>query len=1384
MGNRYVTDFSYYDGYYDGQERQFRGFAEVIETQHGDESAPTTVTRYYYDVGDQVESRKGLLRAQTVTDSDGDCQLPETGCYHKTINELATYEITEGVSFSAITQTKTILYEQTSQPVQLLERFAYDSYGNQTEAFNYGRVCTGEAGQIDFACGNDERLTYIRYALNLDDWIIRAPAVITQTDIHGNFVGKKRLFYDGWDYFGLPQGKIERGNLTRQEDNLGPEGNNRWVRTNRQAYDAFGNVVGRKDAKGNLTTIKYDPRFQTFPIVEKVHLGGGNSLSYQAAYDFGFGQIESAIDFNGHSSAFAYDVFGRLSKIAAPGDTLELPTQEFVYELGSPRSSLTTHLREHSGTADVRTSVVYFDGLGRKLQTRSEAENGQVVVAEAITFNARQGERNRFLPYFATGLAYHPPDPVMPHSRLAYDALARVVRAENTDGTFSTLFHRPLARTEYDEEDNTPDSNHFNTPKTLYFDGLERLTGVQEINRIDGVTDVYTTTYGYDLLDNLTRIKDAQGNVKIMRYDGLSRKVYMDDPDRGETNYVYDDAGNLQQTTDAKGQVITYTYDAANRPLTEQWQRSDGTFETVFTYHYDGDLSPLYPDARNTMGQVAYVEDPAGAVYFSYDARGNVAGRIRRFHKEELTFVTRMAYDAMDRLTELTYPDGYTVTYTYNDQGSLEHIPGFVDDINYNASAQRAAITYTNGVSTSYGYDLRLRLEHLHTASGPTVLQDLTYTFDQVSNILGMVDARPSRTAVNDQTQTFIYDNLYRLTHATGTYGQIDYDYDSIGNLIRQSSTVTDERLDLGEMRYGENGAGPHALTSVASDTYRYDANGNQLGTANSTYTWNARDWLVAVADEASTSTYAYDADGQRLRQTVSRSGVMTTTLYPGQYAELRGDQFIRYIFDNQQRIAQITTDFDPSRLLRGFSDTITTTLTTTNPTEILWYVADHLGGTNLMVNGAGQVVSELAYYPYGLTRYELNNGEAHYQFMGKELDESGLYYYGARYYDARTARFISVDPLYAEEPERGIQNPQFLHLYAYSLNNPVRYIDPNGLAVWDSVKGFVGSNIDVIQTGLDIVGMVPVIGEAADLLNAGIYAARGDYVNAALSAAAAVPLIGNVATGGKLAAKAGKAFAALGKTEKLAEIGGSVMRFASKVCSFSSDTEVATLEGLQAIDQIQIGDLVLAYDENLGRTGFYTVTATFAHLDPLIIILSVDGEEIETTPEHPFFTAAGQWISAGQLRVGDRIHQADGRTGAVEQIEVAHRSQIMYNLTVANAHTFFVGDGRWLVHNTCKIPLPKQIHHFATNKSKVYTPALKKIAEKFGLELEGEWNKELLAHLGRHPNEYHEFVQQGMSRAAREARKSTEKFLELFEKYVKEPIRNNPELLRKAGWE
>lgn len=135
--------------------------------------------------------------------------------------------------------------------------------------------------------------------------------------------------------------------------------------------------------------------------------------------------------------------------------------------------------------------------------------------------------------------------------------------------------------------------------------------------------------------------------------------------------------------------------------------------------------------------------------------------------------------------------------------------------------------------------------------------------------------------------------------------------------------------------------------------------------------------------------------------------------------------------------------------------------------------------------------------------------------------------------------------------------------------------------------------------------------------------------------------------------------------------------------CSFSAETSVSTSNGLVPISSIKPGEMVLAHSEILGKTGYYTVTAAFAHVDTDILTLTIGQEVLETTPAHPFYVG-GDWVPAADLAVGDAVASAAGETAVIHRIVRSTRTEMMYNLTVAEAHTYFVGSGKYLVHNAC----------------------------------------------------------------------------------------------------
>jgi RHS repeat-associated protein len=188
------------------------------------------------------------------------------------------------------------------------------------------------------------------------------------------------------------------------------------------------------------------------------------------------------------------------------------------------------------------------------------------------------------------------------------------------------------------------------------------------------------------------------------------------------------------------------------------------------------------------------------------------------------------------------------------------------------------------------------------------------------------------------------------------------------------------------------------------------------------------------------------------------------------------------------------------------------------------YYHGDHLGSAQVVTNHAGAIYERFEYTPYGEVWIEwANSGVVHnemlpFRFTGKELDEeTGLYYYGARYLDPRVSRWLSADPAMGdyipeapadEEARRrngnlpgmgGIYNYVNLHAYHYAGNNPVRYIDPDGREleitgternISDLIRQFEnasGLKLDIAEGKVRITDNEKATGEVASLLRQAI---------------------------------------------------------------------------------------------------------------------------------------------------------------------------------------------------------------------------------------------------------------------------------------------------------
>lgn len=131
--------------------------------------------------------------------------------------------------------------------------------------------------------------------------------------------------------------------------------------------------------------------------------------------------------------------------------------------------------------------------------------------------------------------------------------------------------------------------------------------------------------------------------------------------------------------------------------------------------------------------------------------------------------------------------------------------------------------------------------------------------------------------------------------------------------------------------------------------------------------------------------------------------------------------------------------------------------------------------------------------------------------------------------------------------------------------------------------------------------------------------------------------------------------------------------------CSYTKD-------GFKAIESIKAGDYVWSENPETHEKALKKVKKIFVREKDSVVRLSINGEAIETTNEHPFYVEGHGWTNASDLKVGDKVRLEDGTTGTVEKAKhVALDNPVtVYNFEVEDFHTYYVSEQKVLVHNTC----------------------------------------------------------------------------------------------------
>jgi RHS repeat-associated protein len=888
-----------------------------------------------------------------------------------------------------------------------------------------------------------------------------------------------------------------RGNVTKTS---------RWLNTtggainSYQQYDVVGNVVKTIDANGSPTTFDFSDCFgmpdddsrqnappaelsgqMTYALVTKITNAAQHNAYLQ--YDYHLARPVNSEDANGVVSSVEYN------------DDLDRPTQgiqaRYVIGVGVPAVRRQTTITYDDANRMVMTSSdrdafndnrltgkSYYDGLGRTW--RNAAYEGSTWAITDTQYDAFGRVSQVSNPYRAADpdTASPPSGPWAEWTITDYDALGRVIRVTTPDDAHIDTVYSGNQVTVTDQAGKRRRSET---------DALGRMTRVTEDP--DGLN--YDTFYSYDALGNLLQVTQG-AQTRTFVYDSLSRLTTATNPENGTISYAYDASGNLTEKTDDRRVRTTLTYDALNRVRSKGYVgiTSGGTAAANATppvnYFYDDYTgmpsgAPSFPGtpSKGRLTGVTYGPGSEGA-YYKYDAAGRVVTNHQRLGASN--YVTTYSYNRAGAVIQENRgnPARRRNWFFYDAAGRLVTVQtgifnanGFsphdlVRDISYTPFGGVQSETYGNELIHSMAYNERLqpieirlgrpenlesvfRIGYIFGTANNVNIQDAEIALAQNNGNVGRIKYLIS--GVVQYTQTFQYDPLNRLSYAVehdnGTYNDgarawyQTFNYDPYGNRGINHANTSDNvdgantALQLADFSAVNN--------RISRPGFTYDAAGNLTAEPGKSYTYDAENRLVtSTVGGVLMSQYFYDGNGRRVKKIVG--GVGTRFEYGA-----GGELIAEWNDVDSGRVVQKDYFYKGGELIAASK--------VGNNGQYEHATEDHLGSPRAWTDDSGNLIAggRHDYLPFGEELFAgvgtRTSGQGYAvsaqqdgqrkQFGAHERDtETGLDYFGARYFASLQGRFTSVDPLLRSGNPI---EPQSWNRYSYVDNNPLIYTDPDG---------------------------------------------------------------------------------------------------------------------------------------------------------------------------------------------------------------------------------------------------------------------------------------------------------------------------------------------------
>lgn len=654
--------------------------------------------------------------------------------------------------------------------------------------------------------------------------------------------------------------------------------------------------------------------------------------------------------------------------------------------------------------------------------------------------------------------------------------------------------------------------------------------------------DAGTNRYWYDPAGNLVKMQTPNLlNYPVPANDQFIKYTY--DALNRLTNITYPPipaAGNLNNVLYAYGSPSTSVPNGKGK-LIAQW---DATGKQEFEYGNMGELTkstrwivaPNLPDRKfihqytydswNRILGIIYPDNEQ--VTYDYDLGGNLLKMTGQNGSNPYDYIKQITYDHFEQRTAIKYGNNTVNTYTYSPE--LRRLT------NMNAKQANSTVMLNN----NYTYDFAGNVKTLQNTAAPVANKMgghylFSYNYDNLNRLTGSSGAF---TGYDGSSPPDFEDLSASYT--------LSMQYDKLHNITQKAQNHTRDGASFVTNTYTHNyhyvNGKPHQLldiqkgTSANYENFVYDANGNMkehTGNSNWLYFWDESNRLrSAVQQELKMRHYIYDAGGERTLKASSsytqvyengqptNGGVTMNgyTTYPSPYITINSSAvYTKHYFAGSQRVASrpigsanifnigISTEFDELKAKQtGDAQAVADSLElgqidmgeedidpTPLPPAVYYFHPDHLGSSTVITDGMGYAYQIFLNLPFGETMAEQRRSGTFtnmFKFNGKELDtETGLYYYGARYYNPRTSVWLSVDPIALWQPVQesehyilgqhngGYFNPKNMSVYGYTYQNPILYIDPNGKQVksnelWKKTKSFLNDVGDVFYQTAEII--------------------------------------------------------------------------------------------------------------------------------------------------------------------------------------------------------------------------------------------------------------------------------------------------------------------------